>query len=142
MRFETAVDRLGKIADACSDVARYRDDLSAAYAYGDILTGADVEVVQVALTVDVPAEELPWRAEPADLRGLAEVLRLDRAPVRWVWRPAGEAVGNHEIVGPVRIWTRIDGRRPRRRGAPAAPRQTAGRLAPGRGRCRRGAVSA
>lgn len=109
VRFDTAVDRLGKIADACSYVARYRDELSAAYAYGDILTGADVEVVRVALAVDMPPEELPWRAEPADLRGLAGVLRLDRAPVRWVWRPAGERVGNYEIVGPVLFWTRDDG---------------------------------
>ena len=109
MRFDTAVDRLHKIADACSDVSRYRDELSAAYVYGDILTGADVEVVQVALAVDLPPEELPWRAEPAGLRGLAEVLRLDRAPVRWVWRPAGEPVANHAIAGPVRFWSRTGG---------------------------------
>jgi hypothetical protein len=109
VRFDTAVDRLRKIAEACSDVSRYRDDLCAAYAFGDILTGADVEVVQVALAVDLPPEELPWCTEPADLRGLAEVLRLDRAPVRWAWRPTGEPVANHAIVGPVRFWSRADG---------------------------------
>lgn len=109
VRFDTAVDRLHKIADACSDVSRYRDELAAAYVYGGLLTGADVEVVHVALAVDVPAEDLPWRAEPAALRALAEVLRLDRAPVRWVWRPAGEPVGNHAIIEPVRFWTRDGG---------------------------------
>ena len=109
VRFDTAVDRLGKIAEAYRDVSRYRDDLAAAYVYGEVLTGADVEVVQVALAVELPPEELPWRSEPADLRALAEVLRLDRAPVRWVWRPAGEPVGNHEIIGAVRFWTRADG---------------------------------
>lgn len=109
MRFDTAVDRLEKIAAACADISRYREELSAAYVYGALLTGADVEVVEVAFAVDLPPEELPWRAEPADLRGLAEVLRLDRAPVRWVWRPAGEPVGNHAIVGPVRFWTRAGG---------------------------------
>jgi hypothetical protein len=109
VRFDTAVDRLQKIADACSDVSRYRDELAAAYVYGDLLRGADVEVVHVALAVEVPAEDLPWRAEPADLRALAEVLRLDRAPVRWVWRPAGEQVGNHAIIEPVRFWTRDGG---------------------------------
>ncbi len=62
----------------------------------------------MALAAEVPAEGLPWRAEPADLRALAEV-RLDRAPVRWVWRPAGEPVGNHAIIEPVRFWTRDGG---------------------------------
>ena len=109
MRFDTAVNRLRTIAQACTEVCRFRDELVAAYVYGELLNGTDVEVVDVALTVDAAAEELPWRAEPGWLRALADVLRLGKAPVRWVWRPAGEPAAHPLIVGPVRFWTAESG---------------------------------
>lgn len=81
-----------------------------AYVFGGLLDGPEsLDVVSVAFVVDLPVEEVPWRARSAALEALASLMRLDKVPVERVWRPADWPVWNHVIVGAVRFWSRADG---------------------------------
>lgn len=62
----------------------------------------------MAFVLDAPAGELTWGAEPRYVIGIAEMLRLNKAPVRWFFRPAAWPVWNDTIREPVRIWS-VDG---------------------------------
>ncbi len=112
MRHTTAVSRLRAVAEACDRWSSVQDGLTearltAAYAYGPVLEepGSDSEFVHAALVIDLPAEELPWGAEPPECSSLAAVLRLDKAPVLWRPRPSERPVWNHSIRRPLPIWT-------------------------------------
>ena len=81
-----------------------------AHAFGDVLTGPDtVDVIRLALVVDLPDDEVPWLARPAQAEAAVSLLRFDKYPLRWWWRPVGWPVWNHEISRPVRFWSRHDG---------------------------------
>src|SRR4051794_37060589 len=83
--------------------------LLAAYAFGSVLESvADVDVVDLAFVLNLPAEELPWFAEPQSLIGLPSLLEIDKASVRWYWRPSVWPVANHLIHRPLRVWS-LDG---------------------------------
>lgn len=116
MRYMTAVGRLRTVAEACHRWGSIQDGLTearltAAYAYGPVLEepGLDLEFVHVALVIDLPADELPWGAEPPQCSSLAAVLRLDKAPVLWRFRPSERPVWNHAIHRPLPIWTTLGG---------------------------------
>ncbi|MBB5787038.1 hypothetical protein HD601_001613 [Jiangella mangrovi] len=84
--------------------------LVAAYAFGQILEDAgDLDVVQVAIVLDLPAAQLTWGAQPAACRWLRYVLDLGRNPVSARWRPAAWPVWNHRIQRPLRLWSAADG---------------------------------
>lgn len=112
MRYTTAVNRLRTVAEACDRWGSVQGGLTearltAAYAYGPVLEepGADVDLVCVALVIELPAEQLPWGAEPPECSSLASVLRLDKAPVLWRFRSSERPVWNHAIVRPLPVWT-------------------------------------
>lgn len=116
MRRDTAVRRLTTIAEDCQRIRGLWEDedeqpfLTAAYAFGDLVDGAaEVEYVQVAFVLNLPAEELAWGAEPDGCGWLVDVLRLDKTPVDRYWRPADSPVANHLIARPLRIWSADDG---------------------------------
>ncbi|MFC7274142.1 hypothetical protein ACFQS1_09145 [Paractinoplanes rhizophilus] len=73
MRRQTAVRRLRTVAERCQWASGLRDDepfLLAAYAFGSVLESvADVDVVDLAFVLNLPAEELTWFAEPQSLVG-------------------------------------------------------------------------
>lgn len=105
MRYATAVRRLRQIAE---DAHRVNSGaaplLLAVYTFGPLLEHpAEVAAVDIALVCDAPAGELCWRTEPPWTLGIAEVLRLNRAPVRWYFRPATWPVSNHLIREPLQI---------------------------------------
>ena len=112
VRHQTAVRRIRTVAERCQRVSGLWDDepfLLAAYAFGAALEpGVDVDVVELAFVLNLPAEELPWGAEPQSLIGLSSLLEIDKAPVRWHWRPAAWPVANHLIHRPLRVWS-LDG---------------------------------
>lgn len=112
MRHQTAVHRLRTVAGRCQRASGLWDDepfLLAAYAFGAVLEpAADVDVVDLAFVLNLPAEELTWFAEPQSLVGLAGLLEIDKAPVRWYWRPSEWPVANHLIHRPLRVWS-LDG---------------------------------
>ncbi len=109
VRYGKAVQRLQMIAERCQRVSGLWDEappLVGVYAFGDVLDGAEqLDVVQVALVLNHPAEELRWCARPTSCSGLPHLLELEKAPVEWYWRPAAWPVSNHVIVRPLRIWS-------------------------------------
>lgn len=111
MRYSTAVRRLRSVAEGLSAVDRVDAfEVIDAYVFGGLLDGPEsLDVVSVAFVVDLPVEEVPWRARSAALEALASLMRLDKVPVERVWRPADWPVWNHVIVGAVRFWSRADG---------------------------------
>ena len=76
----------------------------AAYVFGAVLDRvSELEVVQLALVVDEPPEDVPWMSRPARLEALASLCRFDKLPMSWRWRPAEWPVWNHEINRAVRF---------------------------------------
>jgi hypothetical protein len=114
VRHQTAVRRLRTVAERCQRASGLWDDepfpLAAyAYAFGSVLESvADVDVVDLAFVLNLPADELSWFAEPQSLIGLPSLLEIDKAPVRWFWRPSVWPVANHLIHRPLRVWS-LDG---------------------------------
>ncbi|GAA2720433.1 MULTISPECIES: hypothetical protein [Streptomyces] len=109
MRYATAVRRLRTVADSCTRalVLPTEPPLVAVYVFGPVLDdpGNDVEVVQVAFALDMPAAQLPWGVEPPACAALAERLGVTKAPVHRVWRSADRHIANHVIRRPLRIWS-------------------------------------
>ncbi len=112
MRHETAVRRLRTIAARCQQASGLWDHepfLVGAYAFGAVLDARlDVETVPVAFVLNLPPDELTWCAQPQSGVGLPHLLKIDKAPVEWYWRPALWPVSNHLIDRQLRIWS-IDG---------------------------------
>ena len=111
MRRDTAIRRLRLIAEQCGQVSRIRPVLCSAYVFGELLPDGvpEVEVVQVAFVLDLPAEQLTWCAEPPECGWLVELLELGKAPVLWYWRPSAWPVANHVIRRPLRFWSAAAG---------------------------------
>jgi hypothetical protein len=112
MRYATAVRRLHQIAEDAHQMRLPGEEslVTAIYTLGDVLEAPDqLEAVDVALVADEPADELTWGAEPPWTIELVERLRLDKAPVRWFFRPEVWPVWNHHIREPVRIYSTTDG---------------------------------
>jgi hypothetical protein len=112
MKYSTAVGRLRQVAgDLADHTSSWGDSvLVEAYVFGDVLTGPDtVDVIWLVLVVDLPVDEVPWLARPAPAEAAASLLRLDKYPLRWWWRPKGWPVWNHEISRLVQFWSRYDG---------------------------------
>jgi hypothetical protein len=116
VRHATAVRRLRDIAERCQrvcDLWRPGTGLAAVYAFGECTepeseTGT-VEVVQILLVVHTGEDTIPWCTRPTEFSGLPSVLELDKAPVDWFFWPVATPIGNHAVVGAVRIWDRDDG---------------------------------
>ena len=114
MRHDTAVRRLRTIADDCDklgSLADGEDGLVAVYVFGPVLDnpGEDLDALNVALVVGLPAAELPWGIETPGCTSLAHLLRLDKEPIVRRWRPEEWPVANHEIRRPMLVWSREDG---------------------------------
>lgn len=112
MKRATAISRLGDVADGLGRAKQWPDvSVTAAYVYGGLLDGADdLEYVELALVVDEPASRVPWLSRPAHLEALAKLLRFNKLPVTWRWRPAEWPVWNHRISRAAGFWT-VDGGR-------------------------------
>lgn len=107
MRYATAVRRLRQIAEDAHRVNTGEAPLLlAVYTFGPALEHpGDVAAVDIALVCDAPAGELSWRTEPPWTLGIVETLRLNKAPVRWYFRPATWPVSNHVVREPLQIWS-------------------------------------
>jgi hypothetical protein len=112
VKYSTAVGRLRQVAgDLGDDASSWGDSvLVEAHVFGDVLTGPDtVDVICLALVVDLPVDEVSWLARPAPAEAAVSLLRFDKYPLRWWWRPVGWPVWNQEISRSVRFWSRPDG---------------------------------
>lgn len=80
------------------------------WAMGDILGAVrDVEVVTVALAVDLPVGDVPWLSEPPSCRHWTSATHLTNNPVIALWRSASAPVWNHYIDRPALLWDSTSG---------------------------------
>jgi hypothetical protein len=115
MKRSTAISRLSEVADGLERAKVWSGPcVVAGYVFGELFgpTG-DVERVQLALVVDEPVEVVPWMSRPRHLEALASLLRFDKLPISWWWRPSAWPVWNHEITRPVCFWSATAGSVPR-----------------------------
>jgi hypothetical protein len=106
MKRSTAI---GRLRDVCEGLDRAKQwsgvSVTAGYLYGALLEGDDdLEFISIALVVDEPAESVPWMSRPAHLEAMAKLLRLDKLPIAWRWRPAEWPVWNHQISSAACFW--------------------------------------
>lgn len=111
MKRSTAISRLAGVA---AELERSKlwpgPAVVAGYIFGGMLQPVgEVERVQIALAVDEPAEDVPWLSHPTALEALASLLRLDKLPMAWWWRPVSWPIWNHEISRAVRFWSAAAG---------------------------------
>ena len=111
MKRSTGIRRLGDVADGLARLAAWSDvKPQAGYVYGDLVEGhAEFERVQLVITVDEPADAIPWMARPPHLEAAGAMVRFDRLALDLTWRSNSWPTWNHRIVGPVRIWSATDG---------------------------------
>ncbi len=114
MRHRRAVEKLRILAETCERVKLFWFDtepfLKAVYAFGEVLDGTDpLDAVQVAVTINLPPEEVPWESTPEGADWLADELRLSKGGFLYFWRSYLDPAWNHYIRGPVRIWSVDDG---------------------------------
>lgn len=109
MHHSTAVRWSRTLAERAERTVGLWDDepvLVEIYVFGAVLDSReDLEAVDVALVLDLPADELTWGARPQSCAGLPALLELDKAPVTWHLRPSARPVGNHHIERPLRVWS-------------------------------------
>lgn len=112
MKRSTAISRLGDVADGLDRAKQWQHaKVTAAYVYGALLDGADdLEWVELAVVVDEPAAAVPWLSRPAHLEAMARLLRFNKLPLVWRWRPAEWPVWNHQITRAACFWTIDSGR--------------------------------
>jgi hypothetical protein len=109
MRYRRAIEKLQTLAQACEDSKRFPSEepfLLEAYVFGDVLQGLDpLEVVEVALVLNLPPQEVVWQSTPRGTLWLADDLRLSKGGFAYYWRSHLDPVSNHYIRGPVRFWS-------------------------------------
>lgn len=109
MRYRRAIEKLRILAEECDLIKHWPPEdpfLLEAYVFGQVLEGADpLELVEVALVLNLPPDEVPWEGVPEGGLWLEHRLRLDRGGFAWWWRSHLDPVGNHRIRGPVRFWS-------------------------------------
>ena len=111
MKRATALSRLSEVADGLERAKVWSGPcVVAGYVFGALLEPAgDLERVQLALVIDEPVEDVPWMSRPRHLEALASLLRFDRLPMSWWWRPRAWPVWNHEITRAVCFWSATTG---------------------------------
>jgi hypothetical protein len=112
VKYKTAVARLGQVAgDLTEQASSWGESIIVeAHVFGDMVTGPDtIEAIYLALVIDFPVEEVAWLARPAQAEATASLLRFDKLPLRWWWRPTVWPVWNHTITQPVRFWSKANG---------------------------------
>lgn len=111
MKRSTAISRLSEVADQLERFKLWPGPcLVAGYVFGATLEPAgDVERVQLALVVDEPAEDVPWMSHLRPVEALASLMRFDKQPISWWWRPSAWTVWNREITRAVCFWSATAG---------------------------------
>lgn len=115
MKWTRAITHLDALARTCAEMATRPSSIFPLrvvrlWAAGDVLAATeDIEVVTVALGVDVPVEQVPWFGEPSGAQHWASATRLAKNPIEPFWRSVRAPVWNHRIIRPVLIWDVDDG---------------------------------
>lgn len=114
MRFSRAIDHLREMADLAGgwELMDGRVDwpLRELWAAGPLLDcPAELEVGTVLLRLDVPAEGMPWLAWQRAGEHVGHVLRLEKRPYLWAYRPSAWPVWNARDRRVLRVASREDG---------------------------------
>lgn len=112
VKYSTAVERLRACATDFDRLAGLSGEplLQEAWVFGELLDGPDqLDVVPLALVVDLPPEQVPWLTRPPAAEAVTSFLRFEKYPLRWFWRPAMRPVWNHAIRRAVRFWSSTGG---------------------------------
>ncbi|MDP9397827.1 MAG: hypothetical protein M3P96_08430 [Actinomycetota bacterium] len=115
MKWTRAVHHLEALAQTCADMAVRPASIFPLrvvqlWAAGEVLSGPrDLDVITVALCVDLPAPDVPWLAEPTGSAHWASATRLSKLPALPLWRSAHAPVWNHHIDRPVLLWSSTEG---------------------------------
>ena len=110
MKWTRAVHHLETLAESCADMATRPTQIFPLrvvqlWAYGDVLgEPQDLEAVTVALAVNLPPDDVPWRCEPDGAQHWSNATRLRQSPVVPRWRSVHAPVWNHRIVRPALLW--------------------------------------
>jgi len=109
MRYGRAVEKLRILAEECHALRNWPPEdpfLLEAYAFGDVLDGADtLECVEVVLVLNLPPQEVVWGTSPRGTDWLADRLRLSKGGYCYWWRSHLDPVWNHHVREPVRFWS-------------------------------------
>ena len=115
MKWSRAVHHLDTLAQTCAEMATRPDSIfplkvAQMWAVGDILGGQqDLDVITVALAVDLPVDDVPWLGEPSGAQHWASATRLTKNPILPFWRSTRAPIWNHHIVRPALIWDSATG---------------------------------
>lgn len=97
------------LTDECESAKNWPPEeplLLAAYAFGDVLRGADpLDCVEVVLVLNLPPQEVVWGSTPHGTAWLADRLRISKGGFCYWWRSHLDPVWNHYVREPVRFWS-------------------------------------
>ena len=111
----TAIRHLVEIAETANGRRRLLEPsfnwpLDALWVAGDVLSDdTDVESMTVIMSLDLPAEEVPWLALNASGEWIGEDLGLPKRPTLWCYRPAAWPAWNHQSRRVARFWSETGG---------------------------------
>jgi hypothetical protein len=115
MKRSRALHHLHALAEACATMAGRPSSIFplrviGLWAAGEVLEPVDsVEVLVVALQVDLPPGATPWLCAPRGATHWAQAVRLPKLPIVAHWRSVHAPVWNHELVRPLLVWSAQDG---------------------------------
>ena len=115
MNWSRAVHHVEAAADECQRLQELPPTMvpvrvTQMWVFGDALGPArDLETVSLALSLDLPAEDVAWLTEPPAATHWLNMTRLAKNPVRVWWRSARAPVWNHRIAHPLLVWSSADG---------------------------------
>lgn len=110
MKWSRAVHHLEELADTCAGMSGrpatiFPLRVTQLWVFGDVLTNReDLDLVQVALVVDLPVGDVAWLCQPAGAEHWSNATSLTRNPMLAVWRSKRAPVWNHRIERPLLIW--------------------------------------
>jgi hypothetical protein len=115
MKRSRALHHLHALAEACATMAGRPSSIFplqviGLWAAGEVLDPVDsVEVLVVALQVDLPPRATPWLCAPPGATHWAHAVRLPKLPIVAHWRSVHAPVWNHDLVRPLLVWSAQDG---------------------------------
>jgi len=123
MKWATAVGQVERMVDECARMAGAGPTSSQCPVVQLWVTGSllgaprDVDWVDLAIAVDLPAEKLPWGCTPRAARAWSDLTRMSKNPISASWRSIHAPLWNHDIDAAVLVWDSESGARPAALGA-------------------------
>lgn len=113
MKRSRGVQHLAMLAEALAGARWLEDGLrpTSLWAFGDILDPAvgQLDWVRIAVTLNLPPDDVHWFARPHGVEWLADRLRISKSPLVCMWRSDAVPVWNHFVDRPVLVWDESQG---------------------------------